>query len=266
MIPKRREEIWLEWAVVVVPLLIAPVLWFPRVEWMVLGLIVPAVWVGNYWFKKHFVASTPLNLLLLPLLIMVLVSLYATFDVQHSLAKVAGTLLGVFVFLGLVQFVDRGSRLWLGISGFGLGGVGLALVSLVVTNWDQARKDRLLPDLGQMLPIRFRGLPGLEGGFNPNPIGGTLVLFIPLLLLLSVYLLRTILPARWASSLSPPPVTCRLTKPLPHFWESVPLPHSFFLGPLCFSLTREVRGWDSRWPWAFCCLSISVGSGGGRWL
>ncbi len=100
-----------------VPLLVAPVLWFPRVGWMVLGLTVPAIWVGNCWFKKHFVASTPLNLLLFSLLIMVLVSLHAMFDVEFSLAKVAGTLLGVFVFFGLVRFIDRGPRLWLGISG-----------------------------------------------------------------------------------------------------------------------------------------------------
>ena len=132
MTQMRRAEVWLQWASVVVPVLVAPFLLFPRVEWMVLGLAVPAVWVGNYWFKKHLVASTPLNLLLFPLLVMVLVSLYATFDVEFSLAKVAGTLLGVFVFFGLVQFIDRGPRLWLGISFLCFGGVVFALVSLVV--------------------------------------------------------------------------------------------------------------------------------------
>jgi len=186
----RRVEVWLQWASLVVPLLVAPVLLFPRVEWMMLGLAVPAVWAGNYWFKKHFVASTPLNLLLFPLLVMVLVSLYATFDVEFSLAKVAGTLLGVFVFFGLVQFIDRGPRLWLGISVLCFGGVVFALVSLVVTDWRLAIKIDFLSDLSRMLPIRFRGLPGLEEGFNPNPVGGTLVLFIPLLLVLVVYLLR----------------------------------------------------------------------------
>jgi len=201
MTQKRRVEAWLQWASAVVPLLVAPALLFPRVEWMVLGLSVPAVWVGNYWVKRHFVASTPLNLLLFPLLVMVLVSVYVTFDVEFSLAKVAGTLLGVFVFFGLVQFVDRSSRLWLGIGSFCFGGVLFALVSLVVTNWEQARKDRLLPDLSQMFPIRFRGLPGLEGGLNPNPVGGTLVLFIPLLLLLALYLVRKSLPARWATAI-----------------------------------------------------------------
>jgi len=110
---------WLGWAAVVVPVLVAPVLLFPRLEWMVLGLAVPVVWVGNCWLNKHLVASTPLNLLLFPLLVMVLVSLHATFDVEFSLAKVAGTLLGVFVFFGLVQFIDRGPRLWLGIGLYG---------------------------------------------------------------------------------------------------------------------------------------------------
>jgi len=162
MTQMRRAEVWLEWAVVVVPLLVAPVLLFPQVEWMVLGLTVPAVWVGNCLFKKHLVASTPLNLLLFPLLIMVLVSLYATLDVEFSLAKVAGTLLGVFVFFGLVQFIDRGPRLRLGISGLCLGGVVFALLSLVVTKWNT--KVAFLSDLSQMFPIRFRGLSGLEEG------------------------------------------------------------------------------------------------------
>jgi len=174
---------------VVVPLLVAPVLLFPRVQWMVLGLTVPAVWVGNCWFKRGFIASTPLNLLLFPMLVMVLVSLYATFDVEFSLAKVAGTLLGVFVFFGLVQFIDQGPRLWLGISGLCFGGVVFAVVSLVVTDW--VTKFAFLADLVHMFPVRFRGLPGLEEGFNPNPVGGTVVLFIPLLLVLAFYLPRT---------------------------------------------------------------------------
>jgi len=190
MTQMRRAEVWLQWAVVVVPVLVAPALLFPRVEWMVLGLTVPAVWVGNFLLKKHFVASTPLNLLLFPLLTMVLVSLYATLDVEFSLAKVAGTLLGVFVFFGLVQFIDRGHRLWLGISGLCFGGVVFALMSLVITNWGIGKMG-FRTNLGQMFPIRFRGLPGLEEGFNPNPVGGTLVLFIPLLLVLALYLLRT---------------------------------------------------------------------------
>lgn len=71
-----------------------------------------------------------------------------------------------------------------------LGGVVFALVSLVVTNWRLVHKINFLPDLSQMFPIRFRGLPGLEEGFNPNPVGGTLVLFIPLLLVLALYLSR----------------------------------------------------------------------------
>ncbi len=191
MTQMRRAEVWLQWAVVVVPVLVAPALLFPRVEWMVLGLTVPAVWVGNCWCKKHFVASTPLNLLLFPLLTMVLVSLYATLDVEFSLAKVAGTLLGVFVFFGLVQFVDRGPRLWLGIGSLCFGGVVFALVSLVVTHWVTGYKIGFLAGLNQIFPVRFRGLPGLEEGFNPNPVGGTLVLFVPLLLVLALYLLRT---------------------------------------------------------------------------
>ena len=186
-----KAEVWLQWAVVVVPLLVAPVLLFPRVEWIVLGLAVPAIWIGNFWCKKHFVASTPLNLLLFPLLIMVLVSLYATFDVKVSLAKVAGTLLGVFLFFGLVQFIDRGPRLWLGISALCFGGIVFASVSLVVTDWEVNPKVDFLTDLSQMFPIRFRGLPGLQEGFNPNPVGGTLVLLIPFLLVLALYLLRT---------------------------------------------------------------------------
>ena len=198
MIQKYKARIWLQWVAIVVPVLVAPILLFPRREWMVLGLAVPAVWVGNYWLKKRFFASTPLNLLLFPLLVMVWVSLYATFDVEFSLGKVAGTLLGVFIFFGLVQFIDRESYLWLGLSGLCFGGVVFGLVSLVVTKW-RAKID-YFPNLNQMFPVRFTGLPGLPEGFNLNPVGGTLVLFIPLLLLLAIYFLRASFPARRATA------------------------------------------------------------------
>ena len=61
MIQKYKARIWLQWVAIVVPVLVAPILLFPRREWMVLGLAVPAVWVGNYWLKKRFLLQRRLT-------------------------------------------------------------------------------------------------------------------------------------------------------------------------------------------------------------
>ena len=70
------------------------------------------------------------------LLVMALVSVYATFDVEFSLPKLAGLLLGVFVFFGLVRFVgENEGRLRLAVLAFCAGGIALVPVYLLGTQW-----------------------------------------------------------------------------------------------------------------------------------
>lgn len=133
--------------------------------------------------KEVALDRTPLNVALALLLVMALISVYATFDVEFSLPKLAGLLLGVFVFFGLVRFVgENEGRLRLAVLAFCAGGIALVPVYLLGTQWKL--KLPLLGDIAGLFPVRLTGLPGAAGGFNANPVGGSVILFLPLLFLL----------------------------------------------------------------------------------
>lgn len=180
----KDPDFWLDGAALLVPALLAPFLLFPRLEWMWGALAIPLLWAVRLLAKRRPFPANPLNLLLVPLLFMVAVSLYATFDVEFSLGKIAGTLLGVFAFWGIVQFARTGLRIRLLLAGFCASGLLLAVLSLVATRW--TTKFPGLSSLAASLPVFIQGLPGAEEGFYPNAVGGTMILFVPLLLFLSL--------------------------------------------------------------------------------
>ena len=173
---------WFDWGFLILPVLISPLLLFPRMEWMWVCLSVPVLWLADYAFTRRLLDRTCFNPLLLPLLLMVLVSLYATPDLPNSLAKVAGTLLGISVFFGIVRFVDRVSRWRALLAVFCAGGAALAFLSLIGTRWKSFVP--LLEEIVSFFPTRLQGLPGAEEGFNPNAVGGTMILFVPLFFVL----------------------------------------------------------------------------------
>jgi putative inorganic carbon (HCO3(-)) transporter len=154
--------------------------------WIV--VIIPASWLPRWLAKQRLLEPTSLSALLLFLTVMVGVSLYATFDLEFSLSKVAGILLGIFVFLGLSQFTNTENRLKCTIGIFLAGGIGLIPAALVGTAW--STKFPVFARLVQLFPTRFKGLPGAEEGFNPNAVGGSLVLFLPLVATLGAYFVR----------------------------------------------------------------------------
>ena len=92
---------------------------------------VPLLWVCRWVARGHPVVRTPLDWPILLLLVQVLVSLYATFDVAFSLPKIAGVVLGVAVYYAMAQHVTSDRRLKWAVSLFVVGGgVGLAAFGL----------------------------------------------------------------------------------------------------------------------------------------
>ena len=173
----RRWWIWLS---VLLLLLAAPWLLFPGGWQQLLALLIlPLIWAGNRVFAGHFVPRTPYDVLILGLLLMVLVSLYATYDLALSLPKISGVLLGVSTFYVVVNLAISPravQRLWLAV----LIGVALFLGTVLVgTTWGS--KVVILQRLSALLPAILRGLPGADHGFHPAEVGGTLVwlLFLP---------------------------------------------------------------------------------------
>jgi putative inorganic carbon (HCO3(-)) transporter len=159
--------------------LAAPLLLFPGGLRSLALLALPAIWIGNRIFTGHFVPRTPYDVVILVLLVMVLVSLYATYDIGTGLPKIAGVLLGVSVFYAVVNAAHTLRRLqWISIAAL-LCIAAFGGLILVGTDWGS--KIPVLEQIGNRLPSLMRGVPGAETGFHPAEVGGTLtwIVFLP---------------------------------------------------------------------------------------
>jgi putative inorganic carbon (HCO3(-)) transporter len=123
--------------------------------------------------------------------------LYASVNLQLSLPKLTGIILGVATFYSIVNTVRTRKDIWLITGLFLLGGVGISLLSLVGADW-MATKFPIFAPIYKRLPQLIRGLtrsPG--GGFHPNEVGGTLILFIPLAFSLLLAMVRVSAGSIW---------------------------------------------------------------------
>jgi putative inorganic carbon (HCO3(-)) transporter len=186
---------------------IAPFLMFPRPDWLPLLLVLPLLWLVRGIGTGHFIRRTPLDWAILLLLLMVLVSLYATYDVAFSLPKISGALLGAAAFYAVVGRCTNWRAWAWGLAAFLAAGLGVALLSLIGTRWPE--KLPVLGGLAERLPPILQGLPGAPEGFNPNQVAGSLLWVGPPALALAAAALRDLLaergPAarRWASRVFP---------------------------------------------------------------
>ena len=173
---------------------LAPYALFPNPQRFVALLAIPALWVGRWFVTRRsstalaagrLIPRTPLDSAVILMALLVLVSLYATFDIAFSLPKIAGLVYGIAIFYAVVDVAARSRRfLSLGIGFFLLMEGGLAALALLGTRWP-AKFPFLAPFLEQ-LPTTIRGLPGAEVGFHSNEVAGALLWFIPLALAVCV--------------------------------------------------------------------------------
>jgi len=145
-------------------------------------LIVPLFWVIAWTVRGEPIPQTPMNTALFLLVFMVLVSLFATFDISYSLPKVSGVIFGVAFFFAVVRWLISSERLWLGLQIYLIAGGTLAIVGLLGTKWFV--KFSGMNAIISRLPLVIRGLPGAEEGFHPNAVAGALVFFLPVQALL----------------------------------------------------------------------------------
>ncbi len=157
---------------------ITPVLLFPTPGRVIVLAVVPLLWISARIGGEPIVPATPMNTALWMLLSMVGVTLLVTIDVVLSLGKVCGVLLGVLLFWSIVRWLDTPARLKIAAVAFVFAGAGLAVIGLLGANWDN--KFAAIGAITGRIPEAIRGVPGAEGGFNTNAVGGCLILFIPL--------------------------------------------------------------------------------------
>jgi putative inorganic carbon (HCO3(-)) transporter len=175
-----RAVVAYEWAFLFA---ILPLLLFPSPARSPLLLLIPLLWLLRKLGYAAFVPATPLDWPIFLLLLALLVSLYATFDLAFSFPKIAGVLMGVALFYATVATAGRSVRhLWLGVGLLIACGWGIVAFGLLAGRW--ITKLPLLRMMVARLPQRLLTLPGAEQGINPNEIAGALLWVVPLALLL----------------------------------------------------------------------------------
>ena len=179
----RSGLAWIvRWELLFVALL-APLLLFPgRVGGLAMAGV-PLLWGLRWLDQRHFVRRTPLDWSICLLLVMVLVSLLITFDLNLSLPKITGVVLGVACYYGLAARLEQPRTIWLGVIFLLIFGCGVACISLVGTSW--FNKIPVLGRVAMLLPVAIRGLPGSPPeGFHPNQVAGALIWVLPLMFIL----------------------------------------------------------------------------------
>lgn len=157
---------------------IAPALLFPTPRRLVVLSVVPIIWFCARLGGDRFLPRTPMNASLSLMLAMVGVSMLVTFDLRYSLGKISGVILGILLFWAIARWVTNLNRLKVAVLFFLLAGAGLAIAGLFGA--PVSARSATLAVVTARLPNVIRGVPGAEDGFNPNPVAGCLVLFVPL--------------------------------------------------------------------------------------
>lgn len=165
--------------------LAAPFLIFPTVTRSLAMLIIPGVWiVGLLARREPPLPRTPLNPAILLLAVMVLVSLFATYDFAQSFPKVMGMILAFGVYFATVRVARHFVGWWTAAIVFCALTVGMAAFALVTVRWSAK-----IPVIGTFvagLQPRIIGLQGAAGGVSPNELAGALVWGIPVLMMLTL--------------------------------------------------------------------------------
>jgi len=172
-----ERELW--WVILVAPPLVFPEVIDREVVWAALGVL-PLFWLCRWLSYRQLTLHSPLNLAVGFIVLMLPSALYASFDLQLSLPKLTGILLGTSVFFSVLNSVKGQRRMWLLVELLLLAGLVMCAVSLVGTDWSQK-----FPGLGPVLarlPRLISSIPHVfaKGGIHPNEVGGSLALFVPL--------------------------------------------------------------------------------------
>ena len=171
------KEVWLTHLEWIFTLSLFPVFIFitPSRSFL-LGLLLVPILIRVY-LKKPVFPQTPLNLLLFGLLFMVLVSIWATYDLAQSMRKIALLTWGISLYWSLQNGLrqERQNKFWLilFICGLGIGAGTLSFFNPQIT---------LRLPFGNSL-LNFLSLilgSELIAKINPNEIGGILTWAIPL--------------------------------------------------------------------------------------
>lgn len=149
----------------------------PLAGFVVLGML----WMARWWMTGRLTIATPMDMPVFGILVMLLVSLYASADWSLSLPKVYGVILGIAIFYAVVNAFDTIGKLEIAIGGLIILSLAVSGLGLVGADW-LSNKLFSLEKVYQLLPRLIQELPrSIAGGIHPNIVGGALAFFMPLL-------------------------------------------------------------------------------------
>jgi len=166
-------------------------------------LVVPLIFFWKWRQERHLLPRTLLDWALALLLIQMFINCFVVLDLSFSLPKIAGALFGILLFYALVGvFTHPGrsesrKRIKFFVLIFILGASLLTLISFIGMKFTQeamihesySALEKAFQGWREVAPLVDWHLPGAEEGFNPNAVGGTSLLSLPLIFLVSLFFL-----------------------------------------------------------------------------
>ena len=173
---------FLDWFEVALLVTLALFFIFPKVETTCVFLVFPLIWILRWIVEsrggeeKSGCAGTVIDLALLVLCIQLLVSTLVSGNIWTGLPKISGIIFGILVFYALLRVFKSHRLIKAGIVAFLLSGVVLAVIGMIG-----------MIKVKGVLPRKNWGFQGAEQGLNPNAVGGVMMFFVPLMIVLAVW-------------------------------------------------------------------------------
>jgi len=158
----------------------------PSQSWLL--LLIPILWFIAKFSKRQPIPQTPMNLVLLVILLQVLISLYATYDIAVSLQKISGVIWGIAVFFALIRLSNNRKGLILTTLVFIAGSTGIIILGFLGIDWP-TNKIIIFNQVFESFPTILNAIPGLQDGFHPNEVGGALTWIIPFLVAIFIWMI-----------------------------------------------------------------------------
>ena len=241
-----------EW---ILTLAVAPLLLFP-LRWPTgtLGalVLVGATWMAGLLWGRTALLPFPYWPPAAVLVGLAFVGAWLSAAPDLAIPKLVGLLLGIIVVRSVVLTSNERYRLWCAVAVYVMCGVGFAIGGVLSTRWTSK-----LPYLGAIvpyLPSPVVALPEMPNGANMNALGGSTLLFIPVVGCLTIGLWR----------LREPLVLC-----WPPQWRHGPGEKAhravrWVLASLTLSLVGLLVLSQSRTAWAGLLVTFAV-LASGRW-
>lgn len=178
-LPERaRQIVSSDIALFIIALGLGPLFIFPRERWLWMLFIVPLIWIGRGILGFRWLRRTPIDGAVALIAFWAFLGTFRVSDIEESTAKLAGFVYGIVVFYVVVESVKSFGRIKIAVAVFLVAGFIVASVGTI--NRPQDRYKPPKKGITNIVPRVDMKIERAETGVNPNPLGGTLLLFIPL--------------------------------------------------------------------------------------